>query len=36
MRRMGYKVQTLVVDERIRGDHLSRSEEALRVSLRLG
>ncbi len=36
MRRMGYKVQTILVDERMHGDQLSRSEEALRVSLRLG
>lgn len=36
MRRMGYKVQTILIDERMRGDQLSRSEEALRVSLRLG
>jgi len=36
MRRMGYKVQSMLVDERISGDAQKRSEEALRVSLRLG
>ena len=36
MRRLGYKVQTILVDERMRGDQLSRSDEALRVSLRMG
>ena len=36
MRRMGYKVQTILVDERMQGTQLSRSDEALRVSLRMG
>lgn len=36
MRSMGYKVQTILVDERIQGTATSRSDEALRVSLRLG
>lgn len=36
MRRMGYKVQTILVDERLSGDQESRSDEALRVSLRMG
>ena len=36
MRDMGYKVQTILVDERMAGDVSSRSAEALRVSLRLG
>ena len=36
MRRMGYKVQSMLVDERLEGDSLSRANEALRVSLRLG
>lgn len=36
MRRMGYKVQTMLVDDRIQGTAASRSDEALRVSLRLG
>lgn len=36
MRRMGYKVQTMLVDERIQGTANSRADEALRVSLRLG
>lgn len=36
MRRMGYKVQSMLVDERIEGSSLSRSDEALRVSLRMG
>ncbi len=36
MRRMGYKVQAMLVDERIEGTNLSRANEALRVSLRLG
>lgn len=36
MRRMGYKVQSILVDERIEGSSLSRANEALRVSLRLG
>lgn len=36
MRDMGYKVQTILVDDRIQGTANSRSDEALRVSLRLG
>ena len=36
MRRLGYKVVTMLVDSHLGGDELSRSEEALRVSLRLG
>lgn len=36
MRRMGYKVQTILVDDRLGGDQQSRSDEALRVSLRMG
>ena len=36
MRGLGYKVQSILVDERMGGDQLSRSEEALRVSLRMG
>jgi type IV secretory pathway ATPase VirB11/archaellum biosynthesis ATPase len=36
MRRMGYKVQSMLVDERMGDDTQKRSEEALRVSLRLG
>ena len=36
MRRIGYKVQTILIDERAGGDQLSRSDEALRVSLRMG
>ncbi|AGI47967.1 Type IV secretory pathway, VirB11 components,-related ATPase involved in archaeal flagella biosynthesis [Thermoplasmatales archaeon BRNA1] len=36
LRCMGYKVQSLLVDDRMDGDSLSRSNEALRVSLRLG
>lgn len=36
MRRMGYKVQSMLVDDRMDGDSLSRANEALRVSLRLG
>ncbi len=36
MRRMGYKVQTILVDDRMGGDQQSRSDEALRVSLRMG
>ncbi len=36
MRRMGYKVQSMLVDERIEGSSLSRANEALRVSLRMG
>ena len=36
MRRLGYKVQSILVDERMGGEQLSRSDEALRVSLRMG
>lgn len=36
MRRLGYKVQSILVDDRMNGDQLSRSNEALRLSLRLG
>ena len=36
MRRLGYKVQTILVDDRMEGDQSSRSDEALRVSLRMG
>ncbi len=36
MRHLGYKVQTILIDERMHGDQLSRSDEALRVSLRMG
>lgn len=36
MRKMGYKVQSMLVDDRMDGDSLSRANEALRVSLRLG
>ena len=36
MRKMGYKIQTILVDDRMRGDQQSRADEALRVSLRMG
>ncbi|MDR0198288.1 MAG: type II/IV secretion system ATPase subunit, partial [Methanomassiliicoccaceae archaeon] len=36
MRKMGYKVQSMLIDERMGGDTQKRAEEALRVSLRLG
>lgn len=36
LRKLGYKVQTILVDQRLSGDQLSRSDEALRVSLRMG
>ncbi len=36
MRRMGYKVQSMLIDDRMGGDNLSRADEALRVSLRMG
>lgn len=36
MRRMGFKVQTLLIDDRMDGNNLSRADEALRVSLRMG
>jgi type IV secretory pathway ATPase VirB11/archaellum biosynthesis ATPase len=36
MRRMGYKVQSMLIDDRMSGSDLSRADEALRVSLRMG
>jgi hypothetical protein len=33
---MGYKVQSMLIDDRLGGDTQKRAEEALRVSLRLG
>ena len=36
MRDLGYKVQSILVDERLQGDSSTRSADALRVSLRLG
>ena len=36
MRKMGYKVQSMLIDDRLGGNNLSRSDEALRVSLRMG
>lgn len=36
MRRLGYKIQTILVDDRMGGDQTSRSDEALRASLRMG
>ena len=36
MKKMGYKVQSMLIDDRMGGDNLSRSDEALRVSLRMG
>ena len=36
MRDLGYKVQNMLIDDRMNGDARSRSEDALRVSLRLG
>jgi len=36
MRRLGYKVQSILIDDRLGGDQQSRSDEALRVSLRMG
>ena len=36
MRKMGYKVQSMLVNERMDGNSLSRADEALRVSLRMG
>lgn len=36
MRGLGYKVQTLLIDDRMSGDARSRADDALRVSLRLG
>ena len=36
MRGLGYKVQTMLIDDRMNGDARSRADDALRVSLRLG
>jgi type IV secretory pathway ATPase VirB11/archaellum biosynthesis ATPase len=36
MRSMGYKVQSMLIDDRMEGDARKRADEALRVSLRLG
>lgn len=36
MRKMGYKVQSMLIDDRMEGNNLSRADEALRVSLRMG
>ena len=36
MRKLGYKVQSILVDDRMGGDQQSRSDEALRVSMRMG
>ncbi len=36
MRSLGYKVQSMLMDDRMDGDSLSRSAEILRISLRLG
>ena len=36
MRSMGYKVQSMLIDDRIDGNASERADEALRVSLRLG
>ena len=36
MRSMGYKVQSMLIDDRMEGDAKRRADEALRVSLRLG
>lgn len=36
MRAMGYKVQTMLIDDRMEGDATKRADEALRVSLRMG
>ena len=36
MRSMGYKVQSMLIDERLNSDVSKRADEALRVSLRLG
>lgn len=36
LRGMGYKVQTIIVDDRMDGTETSRADEALRVSLRMG
>ncbi len=36
MRGLGYKVQSILIDDRMGGDEQSRADEALRVSLRMG
>ncbi|HKM14085.1 MAG TPA: type II/IV secretion system ATPase subunit [Candidatus Methanomethylophilaceae archaeon] len=36
MRKMGYKVQSLLINEKMDGNNISRADEALRVSLRMG
>ena len=36
MRRMGYKVQSMLIGDRMAGNNLTRADEALRVSLRMG
>ena len=36
MRKMGYKIQSLLINEKMDGNNLSRADEALRVSLRMG
>ena len=36
MRRLGYKVQTMLIDDKMGKDRSSRSDEALRLSLRMG
>ena len=36
MKDLGYKVQSMLIDDRISGDAASRAQDALRVSLRLG
>jgi type IV secretory pathway ATPase VirB11/archaellum biosynthesis ATPase len=36
MRRIGFKVQTLLINERLDGNDASRADDALRVSLRMG
>jgi len=36
MRRLGYRVQSMLIDDRRNGDSLKRADEALRVSLRMG
>lgn len=36
MKDLGYKVQSMLIDDRMNGDATSRAQDALRVSLRLG
>lgn len=36
MRKVGYKIQSILVDDRLDGDAVTRSNEAMRLSLRLG